>query len=319
MHNSLLIEQVCALGHKWSAKFKAIANGDSCPHCLPTPEEQLEKAKRFAVDNGGECLSEIYFTATAPLKWKCANGHDWSEDFNSILKRPTDWCRQCSQAAGKTRLRQGARSGEHFLEPRDSSGPPTKAYASFSIAKLKRTVASRGGNIYCGALGADIPGKTGVQITCSAGHGFSMDARKILDGAWCPDCRKAARFDKKSPMNRQPKKLVNSRGQKKKKIRVAMPYKRAPKETYHLPRNYGAVGLYLKRLRLKAGLKQKVVSLAIGYSSSQFISNIECGIYLPPLKKLKNLADLYGADIERLCNLVSLAERKIMMRVLRGQ
>lgn len=60
------------------------------------------------------------------------------------------------------------------------------------------------------------------------------------------------------------------------------------------------IGLELKKLRIKAGLKQKEVALKLGYSTPQFISNWERGISSPPVKSIKQLACIYKTSPEKL-------------------
>lgn len=60
------------------------------------------------------------------------------------------------------------------------------------------------------------------------------------------------------------------------------------------------IGQELKRLRIKAGLKQKEVAKQLGYTSPQFISNWERDVSSPPVKTIKQLAALYKTSPERL-------------------
>jgi transcriptional regulator with XRE-family HTH domain len=59
-------------------------------------------------------------------------------------------------------------------------------------------------------------------------------------------------------------------------------------------------GAELKKLRLKAGLKQIEVATALGYGSSQFVSNWERSVSWPPIKQVKTLARLYNIAPEKL-------------------
>jgi transcriptional regulator with XRE-family HTH domain len=92
---------------------------------------------------------------------------------------------------------------------------------------------------------------------------------------------------------------------------------REHKEHYRLTRNYLQVGEYLKELRQKAGMTQREVSLALGYSSAQFISNFERGISLPPLKKLKTLHEMYHGNMSKLIDLTLESERLILADALK--
>ena len=47
------------------------------------------------------------------------------------------------------------------------------------------------------------------------------------------------------------------------------------------------LGPFLKKARSKMGLSQRDVADKLGYTSPQFISNVERGLCSPPLKKLK--------------------------------
>lgn len=91
------------------------------------------------------------------------------------------------------------------------------------------------------------------------------------------------------------------------------------KKQYALPRNYSPVGQFLREGRLKAGLTQRTVSLKLGYSSAQFISNFECGVSTPPLKKMKELVSMYRLDIERLIELTTECQKNILRTELKGR
>lgn len=69
------------------------------------------------------------------------------------------------------------------------------------------------------------------------------------------------------------------------------------------------IGKYLKEKRTAAGLTQKQVSIHLGYSSPQFVSNWERGESLPPPPKLKKLVRLLKIPAEQLINMI-LDEKK---------
>ncbi|RYZ98140.1 MAG: XRE family transcriptional regulator [Proteobacteria bacterium] len=89
------------------------------------------------------------------------------------------------------------------------------------------------------------------------------------------------------------------------------------KKKYVIARHYEALGEFLREQRIAAGFTQRSVSLSLGYSSAQFISNFERGIAAPPLKKLKILARLYKMPVDRVVDLVIEAERAILEGALR--
>jgi DNA-binding transcriptional regulator YiaG len=88
-------------------------------------------------------------------------------------------------------------------------------------------------------------------------------------------------------------------------------------EDYILPRPYVTVGEYLQKMRCKAGLTQRQVGDALGYSSAQFISNFERGIALPPLAKLRVLMGMYKMDSRVLMDLILEVQREELKRELR--
>lgn len=68
------------------------------------------------------------------------------------------------------------------------------------------------------------------------------------------------------------------------------------------------MGEFIRKKRVEKGLTQTQVSKALGYSSSQFISNIERGLASPPFKALKKLMGILDLD-----------EREVMDVLLRQQ
>lgn len=86
---------------------------------------------------------------------------------------------------------------------------------------------------------------------------------------------------------------------------------------YCLPRHYVELGAYLQSKRLEASLTQKEVSDVLRYSSPQFISNAEVGIAVPPLKKLKVMIKMYGANADLIIELILAAERSRLEKGLK--
>lgn len=93
----------------------------------------------------------------------------------------------------------------------------------------------------------------------------------------------------------------------------------AKKKQYVLARRYTVLGEYLQKMRTEAGLTQREVSLALGYSSAQFISNFERGIAVPPLNKLKVLIKMYNMPVETVLNIILDTEREIMSNALKAK
>ncbi len=73
------------------------------------------------------------------------------------------------------------------------------------------------------------------------------------------------------------------------------------------------IGQFLKQHRVKAGLTQSDVAQRLGYTSPQFISNIERGLCSAPVKHLKDFAKMYHLDSEELIGLL-LSEHETLLR-----
>lgn len=56
---------------------------------------RLAKAKEYAQNKGGDCLSTEYLGAKKELTWKCANNHIWNTKYKSVVL-DNSWCPQCS-------------------------------------------------------------------------------------------------------------------------------------------------------------------------------------------------------------------------------
>lgn len=78
------------------------------------------------------------------------------------------------------------------------------------------------------------------------------------------------------------------------------------------------LGKYLKAKRESKGLTQLAVAQKLGYSSPQFISNIERGISGVPLKSLRVLVSLYSIHPEEIVDLLLKEKRDILLQELSG-
>lgn len=61
---------------------------------------------------------------------------------------------------------------------------------------------------------------------------------------------------------------------------------------------YRELGEYLKDRRKEVGVTQSEIAEGLGYTSPQFISNVERGLCLLPLGKTKKALRIIGADKE---------------------
>lgn len=60
------------------------------------------------------------------------------------------------------------------------------------------------------------------------------------------------------------------------------------------------VGNVIKEARIAAGLSQGDLAYKLGYSTPQFVSNLERGVSLPPIKSMKKIARIIQGKEEPL-------------------
>lgn len=72
-----------------------------------------------------------------------------------------------------------------------------------------------------------------------------------------------------------------------------------------------------KSLRERAGLTQREVSDALGYSTPQFISNVERGRCRFPIQKLPKIRKLYRLSVDQVVDLIVKEEKQGLMKAFR--
>lgn len=70
------------------------------------------------------------------------------------------------------------------------------------------------------------------------------------------------------------------------------------------------LGSYLKQKRVNAKLSQREVSETLGYSSPQFISNMERGLCSPPMFVLKKMMKLYAIPAKEITEFLIQIQRE---------
>lgn len=68
--------------------------------------------------------------------------------------------------------------------------------------------------------------------------------------------------------------------------------------------DFKGFGKFLKEKRVKANLTQAQVAKALGYKTSQFVSNWERGLSTPPAFVIKKIAELYNINAKELVGLL---------------
>jgi len=80
------------------------------------------------------------------------------------------------------------------------------------------------------------------------------------------------------------------------------------------------LGHYLKDMREHASFTQADVYSKLGYTSPQFISNIERGISVIPLKTLARMVSLYKVNPESVVRIILESQRKLLReKLMRGR
>ncbi len=76
------------------------------------------------------------------------------------------------------------------------------------------------------------------------------------------------------------------------------------------------LGQYLKDVRETSSYTQADVSHRLGYTSAQFISNIERGISVVPLKTLAKMVSIYKVRPEPVVKIILESQRRLLKEKL---
>jgi hypothetical protein len=87
----------CAHGHEWSASPNNVYHkGSWCPHCSGNAKLSIQDAHEAAAVLGGVCLSSEYDSVHKPLKWRCANKHEFKASLTSVRTMGA-FCLECQK------------------------------------------------------------------------------------------------------------------------------------------------------------------------------------------------------------------------------
>lgn len=154
----------CADEHQWQASAGSVLSGTWCPKCAGKQRGDrrrtgIETLRSFAVARGGSCLSRDYEQSNQKLRWRCAEGHEWTAIWSAV--KTGGWCPEC---ANKTK----------------------GAYRKLSLNDLNEAATERGGTclskIYLGS-------QKRHEWRCAKGHQWWAVATSIITRrSWCPEC-----------------------------------------------------------------------------------------------------------------------------------
>ena len=89
----------CAKGHVWEALADSVKRSTWCPACAGSLRLDLDAMHQQAAKLGGKCLSKKYINSGTPLKWECAEGHQWTAKWDHVSKY--HWCPVCSSGVSE--------------------------------------------------------------------------------------------------------------------------------------------------------------------------------------------------------------------------
>lgn len=125
----------------------------------PAAGEQLAFFRDLARERGGVCLSRKYVNESAPLRWRCAEGHAWAARPESI--RRGTWCAICSRRRAHA------------------------ATQSRTLARVQAIALRRRGRCLSTEYAE---GQTKLRWRCAKGHEWEATPSAIVQGRWCPRC-----------------------------------------------------------------------------------------------------------------------------------
>ena len=154
---SVKLDFQCADGHQWSAQpVNVYHKGSWCPHCNGTAKLSIEDAHEAAAALGGVCLSTEYDGVHKPLKWRCANKHEFQASLTSVRTMGA-FCLECQKL-----------TLEEFQRIADSIG--------YTLLSKKY-----------------INNYTKIRVLCDVGHLWYVQPKHLKRGRRCPDCRAGIR------------------------------------------------------------------------------------------------------------------------------
>ncbi len=115
----------------------------------------LDNAFAIAKERGGTCVSTEYINTSTPMRWKCANSHEWTATLNNI-KNHKRWCLHCT------------------------------VNRPLTIENAKQLACSKNGLCISTEY---ININTPMQWQCMKGHIWTATFHSIKNGKrWCPHC-----------------------------------------------------------------------------------------------------------------------------------
>jgi len=202
----------CAAGHQWTTQGRIIRTGSWCPICAGTATVSHAQMQRRARALGGELLSRAMPNTKTPLRWRCAEGHEWVAVASRI--RGGSWCPRCAGLTllddlqafarerggrclsrayvnGNTPMRWRCAAGHTFtaiwriVKLGRWCGACKAVRLHLTIASMQAMAAERGGLCLAPAY---LGSKTYLRWRCAQGHEFDATPVSVRSSRWCPTC-----------------------------------------------------------------------------------------------------------------------------------
>jgi len=74
----------CENNHEWEADGASVQRGAWCPECAGKKKWDIAGIKKWARENGLNCLSSEYLNNKSKLIWECPKKHRWPAQWNSV-------------------------------------------------------------------------------------------------------------------------------------------------------------------------------------------------------------------------------------------
>lgn len=215
------ITMECEEGHRWEVRMASLLyTGSWCPECVTDGRRiGLERMRQLATEKGGTCLSTSYVNNTAPLRWRCADGHEFEKTAKAVSRGT--WCPICRLAAGpnkrarrfidavqhaeglggahignarlmQTRTYWRCRHGHTFaatgraILTRSYFCPSCERPNKPSLASIRAECERRGGRCLSKSY---VNITTPMEFECGHGHRWTAKWRNVgLLNSWCPTC-----------------------------------------------------------------------------------------------------------------------------------
>lgn len=162
----------CSEDHEWTQTAFKLGRGRWCPVCAKARKYVEVKARAharlqgFVTRHGGTIISPAYKGSGTMLRFRCADGHEFSQLPRNILIG--SWCLECAGSSrGGTRKQQALRRQE-------------------TLRRIELMAKKRGGKLLA-PVGGRTMGK--VRIRCERGHIWEELPKRVDDIKWCPKCR----------------------------------------------------------------------------------------------------------------------------------